>query len=169
MLAGYKLQQGSGLDRALLVKFMQQTYRELYSDQSFNHLAQTVEQYFSAETPLWWVEESQPNPQNSNTSTILFPSQSRVAAPVGCLWLGTAIDQVKGWRYPHIFLLYVNSSHRRQGIGSALMHHAESWARARGDHQIGLQVFQHNQPALQLYTKLGYQPQSLLMVKPIDP
>lgn len=147
---------------------MQQTYRELYPDQNFDHLAQTVEQYFSAETPLWWVEESQPEPQNLNSSATLLPASQMGSAPVACLWLGTAIDQVKGWRYPHIFLLYVNLAHRRRGVGSALMLHAETWARARGNYQIGLQVFQHNQPALQLYTKLGYQPQSLSMVKLID-
>lgn len=165
MLAGYKLRQGSGLERALLIKFMQRTYQELYPNDEFGHLAQTVEQYFSTETPLWWVE-----PQSGQDSdSAAMPSSQTGSAPVGCLWLGTAVDQVKGWRYPHIFLLYVNPAHRRQGIGSALMDHAELWARARGCHQIGLQVFQQNQPALQLYTKLGYQTQSLSMVKPLDP
>lgn len=167
MLTGYKLRQGSGLDRALLVKFMQRTYQELYPNHEFGHLAQTVEQYFSTETPLWWVEP-QPELQTSNIATSSLPSSQTGSAPVGCLWLGTAVDQVKGWRYPHIFLLYVDPSYRRQGIGSALMDHAELWARARGYHQIGLQVFQQNQPALQLYTKLGYQTQSLSMVKPLD-
>jgi len=64
-------------------------------------------------------------------------------------------------------LLYVSPEHRRQGIGSALMHQAENWAKARGDCQIGLQVFQQNQPALGLYQKLGFQPQWLGMVKPL--
>ncbi len=158
----------------MLVKFMQCTYRELYPDQNFAHLAQTVEQYFSVDTPLWWVEmqhESVSADLLSDSNLPMLPSSQAAlpAAPVACLWLGTAIDQVKGWRYPHIFLLYVRPAHRRQGIGSALMDHAESWARARGNRQIGLQVFQHNQPALQLYAKLGYQPQSLSMVKPIEP
>lgn len=154
LISGYTLRQGSGLDRALLVKFMQCTYGELYPDQDFAHLALTVEQYFSAETSLWWVEIEMQDPERQ--------------VAVACLWIGTAIDQVKGWRYPHIFLLYVSPAHRRQGIGSALMRHAETWARARGEHQLGLQVFEHNQPALTLYKKLGYQPQSLSMVKLID-
>jgi ribosomal protein S18 acetylase RimI-like enzyme len=88
---------------------------------------------------------------------------------VACLWLGNAIDQVQGDRHAHIFLLYVMPEYRRQGIGSALMRHAEDWARARGDRQLGLQVFYNNQAALSLYHKLGYQTQSLWMVKPLRP
>ena len=55
--------------------------------------------------------------------------------------------------------------HRKQGMGSALVQNAEQWAAQRGDRKISLQVFMNNQPALNLYQKLGYQPQSLLMQK----
>jgi ribosomal protein S18 acetylase RimI-like enzyme len=148
---GYQLRSGSGLDRALLVKFMRRTYQELHPDQSFAHLANTVEQYLSKETPLWWVE-----------------SVEHRSTPAACLWLGNAINQVNGDRHAYIFLLYVQPEHRRQGLGSALMRLAETWAIERGDRQIGLQVFANNQPALTLYTKLGYQTQSLLLIKPLD-
>jgi ribosomal protein S18 acetylase RimI-like enzyme len=158
--ADYQLWSGSGLDRALLVKFMQRTYQELYPDQSFAHLAQTVEQYFSKETPLWWVGQADSWGFDLNTN-------SSTRSPVACLWLGNAIDQVRGDRHSHIFLLYVLPAHRRKGIGSALMHHAEEWARGRGDRQVGLQVFVANQPAISLYQKLGYTSQSVWMVKPL--
>jgi GNAT superfamily N-acetyltransferase len=49
------------------------------------------------------------------------------------------------------------------------MNHVENWATQRGDRQIGLQVFTANQPALNLYHQLGYQPQSLWMVKSLHP
>jgi ribosomal protein S18 acetylase RimI-like enzyme len=88
---------------------------------------------------------------------------------VACLWLGNTVDQVKGDRHAHIFLLYVIPEHRRKGIGSALMRHAEDWARARGDRQIGLQVFQSNQAARSLYHQLGYQTQSFWMLKSLRP
>lgn len=167
LIAGYSLRRGTGLDRALLVKFMQRTYQELYPAENLGHLAQTVEHYFSSETPLWWVEVEQKTPQHISTPT-LGQLQSSVSSPIACVWLGSAIDQITGWHYPHIFLLYVSPDHRRQGIGSALMHHVEAWAKAKGNRQIGLQVFQQNQPALRLYEKLGYQPQSISMIKPID-
>ncbi|MBC5793579.1 GNAT family N-acetyltransferase, partial [Sphaerospermopsis sp. LEGE 00249] len=63
------------------------------------------------------------------------------------------------------FLLYVVPSHRRRGIAKALMQHIENWAKQRGDRQIGLQVFTSNTPALNLYQNLGYQTQSLWMIK----
>ncbi len=148
---GYRLRSGSGLDRALLVKFMRRTYQELHLDQPFAHLAQTVEQYLSKETPLWWVESIEP-----------------AATPIACLWLGNAVNQVNGDRHAYIFLLYVQPEHRRRGIGSALVKIAETWAIERGDRQIGLQVFADNQPALTLYRKLGYQTQSLLLLKPLE-
>jgi ribosomal protein S18 acetylase RimI-like enzyme len=82
--------------------------------------------------------------------------------------LGTAIDQVRGERYGHIFLIFVRPEHRRRGIGQGLMQIAEDWAKARGDRQIGLQVFIDNQPALNLYQRLGYHSQSLSMIKSLS-
>jgi ribosomal protein S18 acetylase RimI-like enzyme len=156
---GFKLRTGSGLDRALLVKFIQRTYQELYPDQGGAHLTSTVDRYFSSETPLWWVEpETLPAPL-----PLLFYPQ-----PIACLWLGNSIDQITGDRHAHILLLYVLPTYRRQGIATALIQHAEHWAKQRGDRQMGLQVFQENQAALNLYTKLGYQTCSLWMTKPLS-
>ncbi len=143
------------------MKFMQRTYQELYPANDFAHLAVTIEQYFSSQTPIWWVEFG------DGIAAGGLPSSRLVQQSIAGLWLGNAIDQVSGDRHAHIFLLYVMPSHRRRGIGSALVHHAENWARERGDRQIGLQVFTSNQPALQLYQTLGYQTQSLWMVKPL--
>jgi ribosomal protein S18 acetylase RimI-like enzyme len=188
-LDGYSIRRGSTLDKALLVKFIQRTYQELFPTQDFSHLACTVEQYFSTDTPLWWVYETQGTgnreqgtegrrqeaggkyffPVPSHQSPVPSP-QSPVPnpqspVPIACLWAGNAIDQVTGDRHAHIFLLYVVPSHRRRGIAKALMQHIENWAKQRGDRQIGLQVFTSNTPALNLYQNLGYQTQSLWMIK----
>lgn len=152
LIPGYVINAGSGLDRAMLVKFMQKTYQELFAQQDFSQLARTVDQYLSQETPLWWVHLENINQWRS---------------PVACLWVGNAIDQVVGDRHAHIFLLYVAPEHRRKGIATALLRYLENWATARGDRQIGLQVFQANSSALNLYQQLGYQTQSLWMVKPL--
>lgn len=133
---------------------MQRTYQDLFPNEDFSHLEQTVKQYFSSDTPLWWVDFLGEGDQGRNNQY-----------PIACLWVGNAIDQVHGNRHAHIFILYVVPEHRRRGIGRALMRYVENWAIQRGDRQIGLQVFQSNKPALNLYNQLGYQTQSLWMVK----
>ncbi len=147
-IPGYELHRGSAIDRASLVKFMHLTYTELFPDCALTHLTQTVEQYFSAATPLWWVK---------------FEQQ-----PIACLWTGVAIEQTSGIHHAHIFLIYVKPAYRRQGIGRSLMRVAEDQARANGDRQIGLQVFVSNQPAIALYQRLGYHPQAVSMLKSLD-
>ncbi len=160
---GYSLQVGSGLDRSLLLKFLQRTYKELEPRGDYNHLARTVDTYFSRETPLWWVRVQNIDSTGSETVSLTRKSPQ----PIACLWLGTAIDQLQGDRHTHVFLLYVDPAHRRKGIATALLRHAEDYARLQGDRQIGLQVFQSNQPALHLYQQLGFETQSLWMLKPL--
>ena len=172
---GYGLVEGSTLDRALLLKTMRRTYQELYPQQTFDHLAQTIQAYFSSQTPLWWVEalpqtdDAEPGETPLSARTHPGLMGSRRPAYVGGLWMGTATDQVSGLRHAHIFLLYVQPEHRRRGLGRALMYQAEAWAQQRGDRQISLQVFEHNSAALSLYQNLGYQPQSIALVKPLSP
>ncbi|WP_264308934.1 N-acetyltransferase [[Leptolyngbya] sp. PCC 7376] len=128
---------------------MHRSYRESYPDAGFEHLQKTLQSYFTTETPLWWAR-----------------NQAGVA--VGCLWLGTSIDQITGDRHSHIFLIYVLPDYRRQGIGSTLMQTAEEYAKARGDRQITLQVFTVNKIAQTLYENRDFQPHSLLMSKSLS-
>jgi RimJ/RimL family protein N-acetyltransferase len=57
--------------------------------------------------------------------------------------------------------LMVSREHRRQGIGLALMEAAEQWARVAGVRKLELHVFPHNEPAIALYEKLGYEREGL--------
>jgi RimJ/RimL family protein N-acetyltransferase len=57
--------------------------------------------------------------------------------------------------------LMVSRGHRRQGIGLALMHAAEEWARRAGVRKLELHVFHHNVAAIGLYEKLGYEREGL--------
>ncbi|NJM46247.1 MAG: GNAT family N-acetyltransferase [Alkalinema sp. RU_4_3] len=149
MDSNYAIKPGGPIDRARLVKFMHRTYQEIFPGGDFSHLAQTVENHLSRDTPLWWA---------------FLPGETM---PVAGLWMGTAIDQVRGDRYSHIFLLYVEPDHRRRGLATKLMAAAEAWARARGDRQLGLQVFLVNGGAIALYESLGFGVQSISMVKEI--
>ncbi len=150
------IRRGSTQDKALLITFMKRTYQDIFPNQDFSHLSQTVDQYLSNDTPLWWVDFV--GEQSEDISPV----------PIACLWMGNAIDQITGLRHAHLFLLYVVPEHRRRGVGKALMQYGETWAKARGDKQIGLQVFANNTPALNLYEQLGFQTQSLWMVKKLN-
>ena len=59
-------------------------------------------------------------------------------------------------RYAMVQELVVARSHQRRGIGTRLMREAERWARDRGLTQIELGVYEFNEAALRLYSKLGY-------------
>lgn len=151
----YQLRMGSLKDNSLLHKFMYLTYQELFPHQhDFSHLTETVNKYFSMRTPLWFVQKKE--------------KQVSADLNVACLWMGNAIDQIEGERYAHIFLIFVLPKYRRQGIGTTLIRAAEAWSKARGDRQIGLQVFTNNEPALNLYRHLGFQTQSISMIKPLS-
>lgn len=145
---GYKIRRGSRLDRSLLVRFLSQTYEEIAGTQRFYHLAQTVDRHLSEQTPVWWVD-----------------TEPAATSPVACLWLGNAIDQQVGDRHSYVLVLYVVPEHRRRGIATALLNKAQEWAKARGDRQIGLQVFADNPGAIALYKKFGFQTHSFWLTK----
>jgi RimJ/RimL family protein N-acetyltransferase len=55
----------------------------------------------------------------------------------------------------------VAPTHRRCGVGTALLAAAEDWARGAGVDKLELHVFPHNVPAIALYEKLGYEREGL--------
>jgi RimJ/RimL family protein N-acetyltransferase len=53
--------------------------------------------------------------------------------------------------------LMVAGTHRRQGIGRALMEAGEEWAREVGVHKLELHVFPYNAAAIALYEGMGFE------------
>ena len=48
-------------------------------------------------------------------------------------------------------------SHRRLGIGRALLDQAAAWARDAGVSKLELHVFPWNEPAIKLYEQFGFE------------
>jgi RimJ/RimL family protein N-acetyltransferase len=64
---------------------------------------------------------------------------------------------------PHVadLGLMVAAGHRRRGIGTALLERAVEWAREVGVDKLELHVFPHNEPAIRLYERFGFEREGL--------
>ena len=51
---------------------------------------------------------------------------------------------------------------RGRGVGTALMQECVDWARERGIHKLALQVWPHNDAAIRLYEKFGFEREGIL-------
>jgi len=71
--------------------------------------------------------------------------------------------------YARVGSISVAQAHRGQGIGSALMQHAENWAWARGASDLRLHVWAFNEGAMRLYAELGYAVRSHVLGKRLRP
>jgi ribosomal protein S18 acetylase RimI-like enzyme len=69
--------------------------------------------------------------------------------------------------YGVIDSLIVAPDYRNQGIGTALMDHAERWARQKGAAEIELNVYEFNTRAQAFYQNMGYTTLSKRMSKNI--
>ena len=57
--------------------------------------------------------------------------------------------------------LMVAATHRRRGIGRALLEQAVAWARAADVRKLELHVFPWNEPAIVLYERFGFEREGL--------
>ena len=60
------------------------------------------------------------------------------------------------------FGMMVAADRRAQGIGRDLLSTAIEWARSGGAHKVALEVWPHNEPAIGLYRKFGFEQEGLL-------
>jgi len=99
-------------------------------------------------------------------ATVLI-AQGADGTRLGFISLKSVAD-VGGTERAHVADLAVREDARRKGVGQALMHAGEAWARERGLPVLGLDVWSTNEPALAFYRALGYRPESLCLIKTLD-
>ena len=75
--------------------------------------------------------------------------------------LSVARDPHSASRHVADLGLMVAASHRRRGIGRALLEQAEAWARSAGVLKLELHVFPWNEPAIRLYEEYGFEREGL--------
>ena len=116
--------------------------------------------HFAGVKALWW--EAFPNPQSWNEPEFAIPAKLAMQpelfmvavdgeAVTGSVMAG--YDGHRGW----IYAVAVRESHRRCGIGSALVREAERRLQAMGCAKINLQVRTANASVVAFYRRLGYE------------
>jgi ribosomal protein S18 acetylase RimI-like enzyme len=105
---------------------------------------------------------------------------SAIEAADACLWVAEHEGQIVGVlhvqirqsreipllvprRYAEIETLAVSQTHRRRGIGRALVEAADRWAQDAGIDQVELGVWEFNEGARAFYEALGYRTASRKM------
>jgi ribosomal protein S18 acetylase RimI-like enzyme len=87
--------------------------------------------------------------------------------PAGCLLMWTLEDYFSQRWHAHVSVIAVTRDAEGQGVGTALMAHAETWARARGHDSITLSVFEGNARARALYERCGFASEMRRYTKPL--
>ncbi len=103
------------------------------------------------------------------TVAVFVAEDSASGRPLGFAHIKTFTDYFTAEPHGHISDLVVAAGAEGRGVGSALMAAAEEWSRARGHRLLTLNVFDENRRARSLYDRLGYQPDTLRMVKVLKP
>ena len=88
--------------------------------------------------------------------------------PLGFVYVETQTDYFTGRAHAHVAILAIADQAEGRGVGRALLDAAEAWARRRGDPFITLNVFARNARARAVYERLGYGPETLRYVKPLE-
>lgn len=81
------------------------------------------------------------------------------STPVGFakLSIRTTVEGCTTDRVAYLEGWYVEPTHRRRGIGAALVHAAEAWARGQGCTEMGSDVELDNDASLAAHRRLGFQ------------
>lgn len=96
-----------------------------------------------------------------------FVSEDFRGDRTGFLQLQVQRDFFSGARVCHVSDLAIAKDHDGQGIGRALLAHAESWASTRHCKLLTLSVFPGNARARALYERAGFRTELLRMAKPL--
>ena len=102
-------------------------------------------------------------PQGAET----FVAADGNGAPVGLLIVYPDRDHFTGHGRAYVEVLAVAAEAEGKGAGTALMRHAEEWARERGLREVVLDVFAGNARARTFYERIGYRPDHIRMAKPL--
>lgn len=103
--------------------------------------------------------------ESTSPDTAVLIAEDDDATPLGFMHLTTAGDYYTATDPPHIADVVVTESAAGHGVGTALIAHAEDWAKQRGASMLTLHVFTTNHRARDLYARLGFQEEWIRCIK----
>lgn len=89
-------------------------------------------------------------------------------AQAGFLQVREREDEISGEPSGTVPLLAVKPEAQSTGIGKALLKAAEEWSKQRGFRLLHLEVFAANRPARGFYQNMGFQEETVHMIKPLQ-
>jgi ribosomal protein S18 acetylase RimI-like enzyme len=119
-----------------------------------------LDESFIDETVALWREAELTRPWNDPYEDFRRAVGGDTSAVLGALEAGgivasvmVGVDGHRGW----VYYLAVANDYRRRGLGTQLMHAAESWIAQHGAPKIQLMVRETNLQVVEFYEKLGYE------------
>ena len=86
---------------------------------------------------------------------------------LGFIHARTHKDSISGEVCGTIPLLAVSPKSQGLGVGKQLVEKAEIWAKSSGCRLLHLEVFANNKKASSFYQNIGFEPETLHMIKPL--
>jgi ribosomal protein S18 acetylase RimI-like enzyme len=105
--------------------------------------------------------------EDQPANSYLFVAEDTDGERVGFIHLQRTADFFTGRSNCHISDLAVLPQHEGNGVGQALLLHAENWAREHHCQLVTLAVFPGNERARALYERSGYAPDLLRLAKSV--
>ncbi|HSB53711.1 MAG TPA: GNAT family N-acetyltransferase [Gemmatimonadales bacterium] len=105
--------------------------------------------------------------RDDQTSCVLV-AEDPDGSVAGFIFSTTRQDYFTGKPHTHIEVIVVRQDARGRGLSRRLIDATEAWARARGHSNVTLNVFATNQRAGAVYQRLGYEPETVHYIKPLN-
>jgi RimJ/RimL family protein N-acetyltransferase len=124
-----------------------------------------VELFASVAAEGRWIAAEAPIDRNQRRRRLREgidqPGTAMLVADAGGEVVGMLRIDKAGYGVAELGML-VAAAWRRRGVGSALLRAGIDWAREVGAHKVALQVWPHNQAAISLYERFGFEREGLL-------
>lgn len=99
----------------------------------------------------------------------IFVAETPDGELAGFIHLHSTEDYYRRKPQGHVADIVVSPVYEGHGIGRALLHEAEEWAKAKGYDWLSISVFEDNRDAGALYEHVGFKRDILRLVKPLGP